>query len=390
MNDLNKITCPHCNSEFELKKAMSTALERELRMKLKKDFDKDKFKEMKSLKSSLEEKRKKDLHLMELKKDDEYKDKIKSIQKFNKESSIDKENTISLLEDENLSLKKEKNLYKSRYDRKLNVSIQNALLEERQNHLTETNLRETNHKEEKNKLYSRIEELNKIVTQNSLQRQGDVGEILIKEALENKYPNFEIEPVKKGENGGDCLLHYKRGSSHYVIKYESKRTKAYDKKWEKKLEVDMQKFGAIYGFIVTETMPTGKNYPHNVDGKIWICSFNDFLKLTDPIIELFHQIHKRDQANKMTESDARKMLNHLTSPAFASSVNSLIKSHFEMRDHLIKEENALKRSSSQKKFLNDKIYESIMEMYTGLESVAKNNMPRIEGLNDLSDLNKIN
>ena len=61
-----------------------------------------------------------------------------------------------------------------------------------------------------------------------------------------------------------------------------------------------------------------------------------------------------------------------------------------MRDHLIKEENALKRSSSQKKFLNDKIYESIMEMYTGLESVAKNNMPRIEGLNDLSDLNKIN
>ena len=110
---------------------------------------------------------------------------------------------------------------------------------------------------------------------------------------------------------------------------------------------------------------------------------------TDPIVELLHQIHKRDQANKMTESDARKMLNHLTSPAFASSVNSLIKTHFEMRDHLIKEENALKRSASQKKMLNDRIYEAIMEMYTGLESVAQN-MPKIEGLTDLSELKKLN
>ena len=115
MDDLNKITCPHCNSEFELKKAMLTALEREVRMKLKKDFDKDKYKEMKTLKSSLDEKRKNELHLLELKKDKETKEKIKNIQKLNKESSIDKENEISLLEDENLSLKKEKDLYKSRY-----------------------------------------------------------------------------------------------------------------------------------------------------------------------------------------------------------------------------------------------------------------------------------
>ena len=84
------------------------------------------------------------------------------------------------------------------------------------------------------------------------------------------------------------------------------------------------------------------------------------------------------------------MLNHLTSPEFAASVNSLIKTHYEMKDHLTKEENALKRSITLKKHLNDKIYESIMEMYTGLETVAKNNMPKIKGLSDLSDLKKIN
>ena len=56
MIEISKITCPHCEKDFELKKAILKDLESDLRVKLKKEFDIDKYKEMKNVKNQLDEK----------------------------------------------------------------------------------------------------------------------------------------------------------------------------------------------------------------------------------------------------------------------------------------------------------------------------------------------
>ena len=140
----------------------------------------------------------------------------------------------------------------------MDARVKNELLHHKETSDIETQKLIINHEKEIENLHKRINDLSRIANQNSLQRQGDTGEIFINKTLEKNFPDLEVMPIKKGENGGDCMLHYRKGSSHYMIKYESKRTKSYDRKWEKKINDDMKKRGAMYGLIVTEAMPSEK------------------------------------------------------------------------------------------------------------------------------------
>ena len=188
-------------------------------------------------------------------------------------------------------------------DRNLKAKINDAVLSERSRMNDERYKDKLSHQKEIQNLQHQVQSLQNSVNVSSNQIKGDVGEIIIKDCLEKYFPQFEVQPIKKGENGGDCILHYRRGSFHYMIKYESKRVKNYNPNWERKLLKDMKDRGIMYGLIVTEVMPKDKNTPFMVNGNIWVCKFDQFLHTTSLILELFNQIYKRDQINSTDKSE---------------------------------------------------------------------------------------
>jgi hypothetical protein len=105
----------------------------------------------------------------------------------------------------------------------------------------ETSTREQSQKEAEEKLklkvmekeqtiasmQKQIEELKRRAEQGSQQLQGEVQELALEELLSAKFPRDIIEPVPKGEHGGDILHRVSSpfGQTCGTILWESKRTK---------------------------------------------------------------------------------------------------------------------------------------------------------------------
>jgi len=102
-----------------------------------------------------------------------------------------------------------------------------------------------------------IEELKRKAEQGSQQMQGEVQELHLEALLREKFARDVIEPVPKGEFGGD-VLHRVRGPADQPcgsILWESKRTKNFSDGWLAKLREDQRQAGADVALIVTTTMP---------------------------------------------------------------------------------------------------------------------------------------
>jgi hypothetical protein len=78
-----------------------------------------------------------------------------------------------------------------------------------------------------------IEELKRKAEQGSEQLQGEVQEIELEAMLRAKFPRDVIEPIARGESGGD-ILHRVMGPQDQTcgtILWESKRTKHWSDGW---------------------------------------------------------------------------------------------------------------------------------------------------------------
>ena len=89
-------------------------------------------------------------------------------------------------------------------------------------------------------MQQKIEELKRRAEQGSQQLQGEVLELELENLLRSKFPFDSIEPVPKGEFGGDVLQRVvsTSGQASGTILWESKRTKNWSDGWLTKLRED--------------------------------------------------------------------------------------------------------------------------------------------------------
>jgi hypothetical protein len=94
-------------------------------------------------------------------------------------------------------------------------------------------------------MQKQIEELKRKSEQGSQQLQGEVQELALEELLSTKFPRDIIEPVPKGEHGGDILHRVSGpfGQTCGTILWESKRTKNWSDSWLGKLREDQRSQG---------------------------------------------------------------------------------------------------------------------------------------------------
>src|SRR5690606_35422215 len=127
-------------------------------------------------------------------------------------------------------------------------------------------------------MQKKIEELKQKAEQGSQQLQGEVQELDLENLLRLKFPLDSIEPVLKGEFGGDFLqrVFSATGQPCGEILCESKRTKHWSDSWLAKLRDDQRAAKAEISVIVSQTLPREIETFDVIDG-VWVTSPRNFL-----------------------------------------------------------------------------------------------------------------
>lgn len=114
-------------------------------------------------------------------------------------------------------------------------------------------------------MQTQIEELKRRAEQGSQQLQGEVQELELEALLRSKFPRDTIEPVPKGEFGGDALQRVigPLGQVCGTILWESKRTKNWSDGWLVKLRDDQRTAKADIAIIVSQTLPKDVEKRHS-------------------------------------------------------------------------------------------------------------------------------
>lgn len=238
---------------------------------------------------------------------------------------------------------------------------------------------------EKDKLIAdaqrQVEEMKRKMEQGSQQLKGEVQELELEAILRAKFPRDTIEPVAKGEHGGDAL-HRVLGSLGQVcgtILWESKRTKNWSDGWLVKLREDQRAAKAEIAIIVSQVLPKGVESFDHIDG-VWVTH----PKCAIPVaIALRHSLTELAAARQAGEGQQTKMemvYQYLTGPRFRHRIQAIVEKFGDMQEDLDKERKFLIKQFAKREEQIREVIDATAGMYGDLQGIAGKTLEEIEGL----------
>jgi hypothetical protein len=230
-------------------------------------------------------------------------------------------------------------------------------------------------------MQKQIEELKRKAEQGSQQLQGEVQELELEGTLRTKFPRDVVEPVPKGEHGGDAL-HRVCGPLQQVcgtILWESKRTKNWSDGWLAKLREDQRAAKAELAVIVSHTLPKDVETFDFVDG-VWVTSPRNVIPVA---IALRHTLIELSLARQASEGQQTKMeliYQYLTGPRFRHRIQAIVEKFSDMMEDLEKERKTMTRLWAKREEQLRCAIESTAGMYGDLQGIAGKTLQEIEGL----------
>ena len=226
-----------------------------------------------------------------------------------------------------------------------------------------------------------IEELKRKAEQGSQQLQGEVQELELESVLRVKFPFDSIEPVPKGECGGDVLQRVvsANGQAGGTILWECKRTKNWSDGWLAKLREDQRTAKAEISVLVSEVLPKGVETFGAVDG-VWVT--NPRVALPVAII-LRHTLLEVSMARQVSEGQQTKtemVYQYLTGPRFRQRVEAMVEAFSSMREDLDKERKAIMKQWAKREEQIERVMGATVGMYGDLQGIAGKSIQEIEGL----------
>jgi hypothetical protein len=405
MNTIDKITCPNCSFNFDVEEVLSSKIKEKLIQDFKsekerwiEDINRSK-KALEEQQKSFEEKKKRENEIFkqkleealesrkgELRKnmDEEYLGKIN----LQKEELERKTKQLNALKDKEIELERMR-MKMEEQEKEIELRLFKKMQEEMQTkeETIRKRMEEAMHLKllEKEKMLEQqkklIEEMKRKSEQGSMQLQGEVQELAIEDYLASQFPLDEIEEIRKGQRGGDCIqvVHTRKKRNCGRIYYESKRTKEFQNSWIEKFKNDIRDKGADLAVLVTQAYPKDFERMGQLNG-IWICSFEEFKSLCyvlrDSIIRL--DMLKSSQENK---GDKMHMLyDYLTSNEFKMQVEGIVEGFTQMQNDLQKEKNAMQRIWNQREKQIQKVLLNTSSLYGSIQGLAGNSIGKIDSL----------
>lgn len=230
-------------------------------------------------------------------------------------------------------------------------------------------------------MQKQIEELKRKAEQGSQQLQGEVLELELEGMLRRKFPRDVVEPVPKGEHGGDAL-HRVSGPAQQVcgtILWETKRTKNWSDGWLAKLREDQRSAKAEFAVIVSQALPKDVDTFDFIDG-VWVTSPRNVIPVA---IALRHTLIELSLARQASEGQQTKMellYQYLTGPRFRHRIQAIVEKFSDMMEDLEKERKTMTRLWAKREEQLRTAIESTAGMYGDLQGIAGKTLQEIEGL----------
>ena len=216
-----------------------------------------------------------------------------------------------------------------------------------------------------------IEDAKRKAEQGSMQIQGEALELAIESWLSSQFPFDNIDEVKKGAFGADCVqtIHTRELQNCGIICYESKNTKAWSDGWVSKLKQDMLKVNADIGVLVSSVYPKDMDRMGFVDG-IWVCNLDEFKGSVSLLRESLIRVHKTVQREDNKSDKMTLLYNYMTGNEFSMQMKAIVDGFMKMQEELEKEKRSLMASWKRREKTIDGVLVNTTEMYGALQGIA--------------------
>ena len=230
-------------------------------------------------------------------------------------------------------------------------------------------------------MQKQIEELKRRAEQGSQQLQGEVQELELEALLRAKFPRDTIEPVPKGEHGGDVLqrIHGPLGQTCGTILWESKRTKNWSDGWLVKLREDQRAAKAEIAVLVTQALPKDMETFDLVDG-VWVTPPRTAIPVALALRQMLSEVALARQSTEGQQTKMEMVYQYLTGPRFRQRVQAIVEAFSSMREDLDKEKKAIMKQWAKREEQTERVLQATVGMYGDLQGIAGKTLQEIEGL----------
>ncbi|MEN6575863.1 MAG: DUF2130 domain-containing protein [Phycisphaerales bacterium] len=230
-------------------------------------------------------------------------------------------------------------------------------------------------------LLRQIEDLKRKAEQGSQQAQGEVLELALEELLKQLFPTDSIEPVPKGVRGADVIQRVfdDSGTDCGLILWESKRTRHWSKEWLPKLRDDLRMVGASRSIIVSEQLPEHIRHFGQVDG-VWVANWACVHPVATMLREGLIGVAKSRRALDGQHSKMEFVYNYLIGQEFYNRVSGVVEAFVTMRQELEAEKRVLNTCWKKREKQLERVLLSTSGLYGDLQGIIGSTLPAIQGM----------
>lgn len=230
-------------------------------------------------------------------------------------------------------------------------------------------------------MQKQIEELKRRAEQGSQQLQGEVQELQLEALLRAKFPRDTVQPVPKGDFGGDVLQRV-IGPLNQIcgtILWESKRTKNWSDGWLPKLRDDQRAAKADVAVILSHALPKEVEAFGFLEG-VWVADPKLALPVALSLRQTLIEISAARQASEGQQTKMEMVYSYLTGPRFRQRIQALVEAFSSMKEDLDREKKTITRQWAKREEQIDRVMQATVGMYGDLQGIAGKTLQEIEGL----------
>jgi len=230
-------------------------------------------------------------------------------------------------------------------------------------------------------MQKQIEELKRRAEQGSQQLQGEVQEIELEALLSARFPRDTIEPVPKGEHGGDVLQRVigPLGQACGTILWEAKRTKNWSDGWLVKLREDQRAAKAEIAIIISQVLPKGVEAFDLID-HVWVAHPRVAIPVATTLRQSLVELALTRQASEGHQTKVDMVYEYLTGPRFRQRVQAIVEAFSSMQDDLHREKKAITKQWAKREEQIGRVMQATVGMYGDLQGIAGKTLQEVEGL----------
>ncbi len=230
-------------------------------------------------------------------------------------------------------------------------------------------------------LHEQIKNLQRKAEQSSQQAQGEVLEVALENQLRTQFPFDLIEPVGKGQFGGDVLqhVHDSAGQPCGKILWESKRTRAWSDGWLTKLKKDQRNAHAELAVIVSQAMPKDVAHFEQIEG-IWVSSLSCILPVASALRISLIELSTLRRSNEGQTAKSQQIYTYLTGPRFKHRVECIAEKFTELRKDLDGGRKWMTKQWAKRDRELTIVLEATSGMYGDLQGIAGRSLQEIDAL----------